>query len=187
MVVIIALAAALYFIDRAGFFGRAPLSDWEKYHDRQFKVVKIIDGDTLDVDIPDGRSDHTRIRLWGVDTPETVKPNTPVEHFGPEASRFTRLMAMGRTVTLKLHRPKIRDRYKRLLAYLILPDGRNLCEEIIATGHGYADPRFDHSLKRRFKQAQNEAKQARRGLWKNVTDANLPYYYRGKLRLPKPE
>ncbi len=181
------VVVSLVLADRAGFFGQAPRSDWDKYHDRKFRVGRVIDGDTLDVDCPDGRFKRTRIRLWGADTPETVKPDAPIEHFGPEASKFTFSAAFGKTVTLKLHRMRTRDTYNRLLAYVILPDGSNLNERIIATGHGYADPRFRHPLGREFKQAQVEAIKARRGLWKEVADADLPYYYRGKLKIPKPE
>ena len=183
------LAAAVIIIglilaDRAGLFGLAPKSDWEKYHNKQFKVVHIVDGDTIDVDCPDGRFRHTRIRLLGVDTPETVKPNTPVQYYGPEARRFTEQMAYGKIVTLKLDRMRTRDRYNRLLAYVILPDGRNLNLQIIAQGYGYADPRFDHPLKRQFKLAQDEARKHLRGLWKGISENSLPYYYRGKIKLP---
>ena len=180
----VAIVAALALADRAGLFGRATRSDWEKYHGRQFKVVRVIDGDTLDVNCPDGRFRRTRIRLWGVDTPETVTPDTPVEHFGPEATAFTRSATLGKTVTLKLYRLRTRGTYKRLLAYVTLPDGTDLSQAIIATGHGYADPRFDHPRKREFRSAQRQARQSRHGLWRQATDADLPYYYRGKLKLP---
>ncbi len=182
-----AVVAGLVLADRAGFFGRAPSSDWGKYHARQFTVARIIDGDTLDIDCPDGRYYRTRIRLLGVDTPETVKPDTPVEHFGLKAHEFTESAAMGRTVTLKLDRVKTRDTYNRLLAYVILPDGTNLNERIVATGYGYADPRFRHPLMREFKHAQAEAMKARMGLWEKASDADLPYYYRGKIGIPKAE
>jgi len=174
----------LIFADRQGLFGHAARSDWEKYHNKQFKVVYIVDGDTLDVDCPDGRFRHTRIRLLGVDTPETVKPNTPVEYYGPEAKRFTKRLAHGKTVTLKLDRMRTRDKFGRLLAYVILPDGRNLNLQIIARGYGYADPRFDHPLKRQFKHAQDEARKHLRGLWKGISKNSLPYYYRGRIKLP---
>lgn len=183
---IVLIVAALILADRLGVFGWARRDDWETYHDKQFKVVRVVDGDTLDVDLPDrlGGYRTTRVRLWGVDTPETVKPDTPVEHYGPEATRFVRAAVLGKTVTLKLERARIRDGYERLLAYVIGPDGKNLNERIVATGHGYADPRFRHRLGRQFKRAQAEAMKAGRGLWKLVTDADLPYYYRGKLKLP---
>ena len=181
---IAAAIAAVILADRAGFFGQAPRGDWEKYHDRQFNVARIIDGDTLDVDCPDGRYSRTRIRLLGVDTPETVKPDTPVQHYGRQSTEYTKSAAMGKVVMLKLDRTRTRDTYNRLLAYVILPDGLNLNERIIATGHGYADPRFRHPLRRRFKQAQVEAMKTRRGLWAEAADADLPYYYRGKLKIP---
>ena len=181
---VVVVVAAMVLADWAGFFGRATRSDWEKYHGQQFKVVRVVDGDTLDVDCPDRRFRRTRIRLWGVDTPETVKPDTPVEHFGPEADRFTRAAALGKTVTLKLYRLRTRGIHKRLLAYVILPNGTNLSQAIIATGHGYADPRYDHPHKREFRSAQREARKARRGLWREATDGDLPYYYRGKLKRP---
>ncbi len=178
--------AALVLADRFGLFGWAGQDDWQTYHDKQFKVVRVVDGDTLDVDFADRLTGHssTRVRLWGVDTPETVKPDTPVQHFGPQATRFLRSATLGKAVTLKLERSRIRDDYERVLAYVIGPDGANLNKQIILTGHGYADPRFRHPLQKQFKQAQAEAMSQRRGLWKDVPDADLPYYYRGKLKLP---
>ena len=62
--------------------------DIEKYNAKTFAVIHVVDGDTLDINISDGRYNHTRIRLWGIDTPETKKPNSPVMYFGPEASDF---------------------------------------------------------------------------------------------------
>ena len=47
-------------------------NDLQKYHEKIFTVVNVMDGDTIDIDIPDGKYDRTRIRLWGVDTPETA-------------------------------------------------------------------------------------------------------------------
>ena len=181
---VIGLLVALAVVDRMGVFGRADEPDWVKYHEKTFRVVKVVDGDTLDVDIPDGDHDSTRIRLWGVDTPETVKPDTPVQHYGPEATRFVRRAADCGSVTLRLNETRTRGKFGRLLAYVILPDGRNLNRELIATGHGYADPRFEHPLKREFKLAQNSARDARRGLWAKVTEKDLPPYLRGRIKLP---
>ncbi len=182
--VIAAVVALLVVADRAGMFGRREVPDERKYHGRSFRVVRVIDGDTLDVDCADGRHATTRIRLLGVDTPETVKPDTPVEHYGPEATRFVREAAMGKTVTLRLDRLRVRDRYRRLLAYAILPDGENLNLRIVATGHGYADPRFRHPLQGDFRRAQRQAMKEGEGLWRDATDADLPFYYKGRLKLP---
>ena len=57
-------------------------------------------------------------------------------------------------------------------------------QAIVATGHGYADPRFQHPRAARFARAQSRARRDRIGLWQAVTDADLPHYYRGKLKLP---
>jgi endonuclease YncB( thermonuclease family) len=179
-----AVVAALGLADRAGLFGLAARRDWDKYNDRQFAVVYVVDGDTLDVDCPDGRFRHTRVRLLGVDTPETKKPDTLPQRFGPEAAEFTRATAMGQTVALKLDRQRTRDKYGRLLAYVILPDGRNLDLEIVSLGYGYADPRFRHPMERQFHRAQAESMKHLRGLWKGIRDEDLPDYYRGQLKLP---
>jgi micrococcal nuclease len=78
------------------------------------RVVRAVDGDTLEVLIGGGRED---VRLIGVDTPETVKPGTPVQCFGPRASAFTHRVTDGRRVRLELGVER-RDIYGRLLAYV---------------------------------------------------------------------
>ena len=176
----------LVVLDRGGLFGQAARPDMEVYHQQAFPVVRVVDGDTLDVAAADRVSgrENTRIRLWGVDTPETVKPDTPVQHYGPEATAFTKDRTLGATVTLQLTSAKTRDKYGRLLAYVLLADGTNLNEQIVLTGHGYADPIGNHPHKGAFKKAQAEAMSGRRGLWAEADDEDLPWYYRGKLKLP---
>jgi len=179
---VVAVAAALVLADRAGLFGR---SDFAKYDGTSARVVKVVDGDTLDVDIPDGGHRHTRIRLWGVDTPETVKPNTPPQHFGRQAGEFTTAAAMGKTVRLELVRGRTRGKYGRLLAYVHLPDGRMLNRTLIARGYGYADRRFDHPYKDEFRLLQGRACKSQAGLWKDIRAEQLPYYYKGRIKLPE--
>ena len=186
----VALAVALMVLaDRVGLFGRGPESDSETYNRGTFRVTHVVDGDTLDVDTPDtltGRA-TTRVRLWGVDTPETVKPGSAVEHFGPEASDFTERLCQGKTVRLELVAGKTRGKYGRLLAYVTLPDGKMLNAELIERGFGYADPRFTHPRLGEFGDLQRKAMRGRKGLWKNVRPDDLPYYYRTgphKLTLP---
>ena len=181
-----AVVAALVAADRAGLFGRRPQPDKARYNGRTFPVARVVDGDTLDVDTPDGDRPRTRVRLWGVDTPEMVKPDAPVQHFGPEASRFAKDLCAGKRVTLHLERRRTRGRYGRLLAYVVLPDGRMLNRVLVEEGFGYADPRFEHSHKAEFTRLAEQARAAGRGLWKDVTEADLPYYYRGKGILPRP-
>jgi len=82
-------------------------------------VTHVVDGDTIDVEIG-GR--HERVRLIGIDTPETKKPNTPIECWGPEASAFTTsLLPEGTEV--RIERDIVgRDDYGRLLGYVHLVD-----------------------------------------------------------------
>jgi micrococcal nuclease len=78
------------------------------------RVVRAIDGDTIEVAIDGGTDD---VRYIGVDTPETVKPGEPVQCYGPEASAFNHDLVDGETVRLVFDR-ELRDVYGRLLAYV---------------------------------------------------------------------
>lgn len=131
-------------------------------------VVAVVDGDTLDVELA---GTVERVRLIGVDTPETVKPNTPVECFGKEASAFTRQLLGGQTVYVEDDPSQdTRDRYGRLLAYVWLADGRLANLELVAGGYAY-EYTYDQPYKyqQQFKQAQQDAQAAQRGLWSPAT------------------
>jgi micrococcal nuclease len=82
------------------------------------RVTHVVDGDTIDVELADG-SDDT-VRYIGIDTPETVKPGTPVQCGGPRAHEVNERLVGGRTVTLRFD-AEHRDVYGRLLAYVYLP------------------------------------------------------------------
>lgn len=88
-------------------------------------VTRVVDGDTIEARIGGQVED---VRLIGVDTPETVKPGTPVQCFGPRASHFTKRLLEGRTVRLVFGVER-RDVYGRLLAYVHL--GRRFVEAML--------------------------------------------------------
>jgi micrococcal nuclease len=155
---------------------QATVSDVEKYNDKIFTVVKAVDGDTIDINIPDGEYKHTRIRLWGVDTPETKKPNTPIMYFGPEASEFTKELVLGKAVTIYLDEKQTRDKYDRLLAYVQLGDGRYLNEVLLSEGYAYADLRFKHGFYNKYKQLEASARRGKKGLWEKVTPQQMPQW-----------
>jgi endonuclease YncB( thermonuclease family) len=148
--------------------------DFEKYHAKVFSVVNVVDGDTIDIDVPDGKYDHTRIRLWGIDTPETKSTKYGVMYFGPEAAEFAAKLALGRQVTVYLEGRRTRDKYGRLLAYVLLPEGGFLNEVLVAEGFAYADLRFRHSFYYRYKRLESVARSQNKGLWQDVTRAQLP-------------
>jgi micrococcal nuclease len=121
-----ALLAALLV---AACAGTAPPADSDP---RAGTVVEVIDGDTVDVRVA-GRTE--RVRLLGIDTPESVDPDRPVECHGPEAAALTsELLPPGTAVVLERDE-EARDRYGRLLAYVFrTADGLFVNEAIVAAG-----------------------------------------------------
>jgi micrococcal nuclease len=128
----------------------------------QGRCIRVVDGDTIVVDLGGRRE---RVRLIGIDTPETVHPQKPVEYFGKEASEFTRRMVEGKEVTLKFDWQQ-RDKYKRLLAYVYLLDGTFLNAEIVKQGYGFAYTRYPFKYMEEFRRHENEARGKNRGLWR---------------------
>ena len=149
--------------------------DQARYHDRSFRVVRVVDGDTLDIDAPDGGKPVTRIRLWGVDTPEVRGNGRSAMHFGKEASAFAHRTLDGQDVHVVLSPSSTRGKYGRLLAYISLDrGGRMFNEMLIEEGYAYADLRFKHHYFDRFRATERRARKAGVGLWKNVTLDKMP-------------
>jgi len=155
---------------------RQILSDFAKYHQKSFLVVNVVDGDTIDINIPDANKETTRIRLWGVDTPETKHPERGVMYFGPEASQETRKLTLGKLVTVYLEEHRTRGYYGRLLAYIQLPDRSFLNETLLSEGFAYADWRFRHSFYNKYKQLESAARSAKKGLWEEVQPEQMPQW-----------
>ena len=152
-----------------------------KYHLKTFKVVNVVDGDTLDIDIPDGKYKTTRIRLLGVNTPETKNADEEITYSGLKATAFTKENTLGKNVVIIIDTVSgLRDRYGRLLAYVQLADGRILNEEIIKKGKGYADLRFRHGDFYKYAELQDKAIAGKTGLWKNVKRHQLPEWLKGR-------
>jgi micrococcal nuclease len=111
----------------------APLPDGGR--GREAEVAEVIDGDTVDLTIGGATE---RARLLGIDTPETVHPDRPVECFGPEASARTKELLPAGTVVLLQRDEEARDRFGRLLVYLWRrDDGLFVNGTLVA--EGYAD------------------------------------------------
>lgn len=158
--------------------------DAKRYHNRTFQTARVVDGDTLDIAAADGDMATTRIRLIGVDTPETQHPTVGPMYYGQEATDFAKRLAEGRQVTVLLDTVSDeRDRYGRLLAYVVLPDGRVLNEVMIREGYGYADSRFRHSRYDEYLRLMDEAIDQKAGLWQNAAREQLPEW----LRRQRPE
>ncbi|MCB9850508.1 MAG: thermonuclease family protein [Phycisphaerales bacterium] len=175
-VIVLAIAAA------AILARGAPTADddFTKYHDRVFRVIHVADGDTFDIDIPDGKYAQTRIRLWGVDTPEVAGSRDGAMYFGAEASAFAKETLMGTRVRVLLAPERTRDKYRRLLAYVTLEDtGQSYGELLLENGLAYADWRFRHPYKSEYKRIEREARSQHIGLWADVTPNDMPEWRRG--------
>lgn len=136
-------------------------------------VTRVVDGDTIVVSINGGED---KVRLIGVDTPETKKPNTPVECFGKEASaHMEELLPPGTPVRLERDAEQ-RDRYDRLLAYVYRSDD-GLFVNLAMAQDGYAaqltvPPNVAHVDE--FTQAAREAREQGRGLWSACDSPHSP-------------
>ena len=133
----------------------------ESMEEGVYAVERVVDGDTLVLE------NGARIRLIGVNTPETVAPGKDVEEFGPEASAYTKQFVeeAGGEVTLRFDKERL-DRYDRFLAYVYSGD-RFLNEELILVGLSPAETQYNNNptLERRFEKAEEDARARRVGLW----------------------
>jgi len=130
----------------------------------QGRVVKVVDGDTLDVALG-ARTE--RVRLLGIDTPESVRPDTPVQCFAKEAtSRLQALLPPGTPVRLARDVEE-RDRFGRLLAYVYRqPDDLFVNLDLVRGGYAQVltfPPNVAHA--RDLEAAARDARRASRGLW----------------------
>lgn len=128
------------------------------------QVAGITDGDTIKVWINGVRQP---VRLLGVDTPESRKPNTAVACFGKEATSRMQSLVQSKQVHLVADPTQVdRDRYHRLVRYVVLPDGTDVSQAMIAGGFGreytYAAA---YAKQGAFRAAQSQAQSAKRGLW----------------------
>ena len=148
--------------------------DIEKYHNKTFIVINVIDGDTFDINIPDNENEYTRIRLLGIDAPETNTESGPM-YFSQQATEFAKNLILEKQVHVYLDEGNdTRGKYGRLLAYVQLPDGSFLNEVLLNEGFVYADLRFRHSFYNKYKQLESRARSNNKGLWQNVTPDQMP-------------
>jgi micrococcal nuclease len=127
------------------------------------RVVRVVDGDTIVASVG-GREE--RVRYIGMDTPEDVKPGTPVQCYSRRAAAENRRLVAGRRVRL-VQDAEARDRYGRLLAYVRVAGARQDLEELLLRG-GYARPlaiRPNVDRAAGYARLAAEARAARRGLW----------------------
>lgn len=130
-----------------------------------YSVSRFVDGDTVVVKM---NGVDQKIRLIGVDTPETHKPNTPVQCYGPAAAAYTKSQLAGVKFRLVSDSQSTNyDRYGRLLRYIVLTDGTNFNKQLIANGYGFYYPYFPFDKSDEFAAAQQAAQDSTKGVWGN--------------------
>ena len=130
-------------------------------------VTRVVDGDTVIVRFsppPEGFGETERVRLIGIDAPESVRPGTPVQRFSEEAAAYTRGNLLGRRVLLSFDR-ELRDRYGRVLAYLYLEDGVFFNAKMIEDGYAYAYTKYPFRYMKNFRALERRARREKKGLW----------------------
>lgn len=150
----------------------------EKGKTDYYKVTRVIDGDTLEIDFDIGDSKGSlasdasitgihKIRLLGINTPETVDPRRPVQCYGKEASAYLKSLIQGEYVQLEYDDTQGQyDKYNRILAYIYTQDAQMINKKMIAEGYAY-EYTYNTPYKYRdsFKAAQTIAERESRGLW----------------------
>lgn len=127
-----------------------------------YRVLKTYDGDTIEVDM-DGKPE--KVRLIGVDTPETHDPRKAVQCYGLAASEFTKKLLTNKSVRLESDQLSTnRDRYDRLLRYVYV-DSTLVNAELIKQGYGFAYTGFPFTKSKDFVDLQKQAEAQKYGLW----------------------
>lgn len=130
-------------------------------------VIRVVDGDTFEAAL-DAEPGEWKIRLLGVDTPETVDPRKPVQCMGKEASDFAKQMLDGKRVRLDADpQADERDKYGRLLRNVLLEDGTDVNALLVRAGYAHAYLSFPLTPARKveLRDLQEQAKADSVGLW----------------------
>lgn len=129
-----------------------------------YRVTRIVDGDTIIV------ANGLKVRLIGVDTPESKHPKKPVQYFAKEASAFLETFALGKKVRLSGDNATLeKDRFGRVLAYVHLESGELINSEIIKQGFGFAYVKYAFLRMEEFRAHEKSARERKLGLWAKQT------------------
>ena len=164
VLLILALSSILFF---SGFNTKSAFSYQETEMDKKklFKVVKVVDGDTITASI---RGKNETIRLLGIDTPETVDPRKPVQCFGKAASDKMKSFVLGKFVKL-VDDPTQgnRDKYRRLLRFVYLPDSKAtfINGEMVKQGFAFSYRQYPTKMLEKFNNLEKYARENNLGLW----------------------
>lgn len=149
------------------------------------KIIKVSDGDTVHF-VQSGENFKMRVRLYGIDAPETEKKNRrtgivskPGQPYGEEAYRALKAKIDGKDVTIEIWD---KDRYKRMVSVIRLGD-RNINREMVAEGWAWAYRQYlDRPHASEYIGAEDDARKSKRGLWKQ-SNPMPPWEFRKQQRM----
>lgn len=160
-----------------GVVGESLLANEEIRKSPTYKVLRVVDGDTIHINY-NGKDE--KIRFIGLDTPETKDPRKPIQCFGREATAKMIEFAENKNVRLEFDKTQgERDKYGRILAFVYSEDNKNLAYEMIRQGYGneYTYNSNPYKYQNEFKEAARKAREENKGLWAENTcagDATKP-------------
>lgn len=164
-VISLALALVLAVAYWQGWLGTVDPKSYLHSEPGSYQVTQFVDGDTIRVNI-DGTTET--VRFIGMDTPETHKPNTPVQCYGPAAAAYTKNRIGTQRVRLVADDlTSNRDRYNRLLRYVVLEDGTYLNLELVRKGYAFSYDSFPSAKTKEIDALMAQARTDKVGLWKN--------------------
>jgi len=134
---------------------------------QNYSVSKVVDGDTFDIKV---EGQVVKVRMIGVDTPETVDPRKTVQCFGKEASDKTKELLVGHSVTLETDPSQgVSDRFGRILAYVYREDGLFINKYMIENGYAHEYTyNIPYQKQIEFKDLEKQARENKIGLWGSV-------------------
>lgn len=169
--VILLIISMVILLTRQNELSKPVVKIAEKSQPGLYRVTAFTDGDTISVNM---NGTEEKVRMIGVDTPETKDPRKEVQCYGKAASDFTKKLIGSSSVRLEADPTNTnRDRYNRLLRYVYLPDGTLVNAEIIKQGYGFAYTYFPFEKLEEFRDLQKQAEVSKVGLWNSCTVETL--------------
>lgn len=144
------------------------------YSEDSFKVLKVIDGDTIQVEKGGNKE---VVRLLGIDSPETVDPRKPVQCFGNAASNKLKSLILGKNVILSEDLTQgNKDKYNRLLRYVYLPNSVRtfINGEMVKQGYAYSYRQYPTKFLEKFNNFEKYARENNLGLWGSCQFTPMP-------------
>lgn len=133
-------------------------------------VVRVVDGDTIQVKLASGKRE--KVRIIGIDTPETVDPRKAVQCYGKEASAKMKALLNRKKVTLEMNPAENKDKYGRLLRYVNLK-GKDIGAQMITDGYAFSYKSYPHPRLEQYNELEKKASEAKTGLWGSKCDYGM--------------